>query len=80
MRWARSDKEVDIRERKGAPRPKFADGQPCRKCDTPIYLKPRKQKGINKSIREKSYYFTHFFKCDGCGTAYFDEAYKVMNN
>lgn len=75
MRWRRSDKEVDIRERKGAPRPKLKQGDHCRKCGHGLLLRESNAKKRAK----KSYYFTHYFWCNGCKTIYFDDIYKVIN-
>jgi len=51
------------------------EGQPCRKCNTPVIVVHRK----NLDIKEKqTYYFTSWFSCTKCKTMYVDETKKVL--
>lgn len=48
------------------------EGQPCRKCATPVVKKiPRK-----KLNPKQSYYFEYYFLCPNCGTMYMVEEAK----
>jgi ribonuclease HI len=49
------------------------EGEPCRKCATPVVkVKPKRR----KSRRKQKYYFEYYFHCPNCDTIYNVEAAK----
>jgi ribonuclease HI len=51
-------------------------GQPCRKCGTPVI----KGKPKRKSIRGQSYFYEYYLRCPECGTLYMVEGAKRAVN
>lgn len=51
-------------------------GEKCLHCDTPVILKESKFK---PSKLLKPYYYTAYFKCEGCGTFYMNNKFKILN-
>ena len=50
------------------------EGQPCRKCDTPVVkVIPKKRD------KKKAYWFAYYFKCPACGCMYMVEEAKITN-
>lgn len=50
------------------------EGQPCRKCGTPVVKVVPKKRDPNKA-----YWFNYYLKCENCGTMYILEEQKVLN-
>lgn len=51
------------------------EGQPCRKCNTPVIKKTEHKKKIKA---KQSYYFKAWLVCPKCGTSYMLESEKVV--
>ena len=51
----------------------LAEGEPCRKCSTPLVKKAPKP---GKSAKVKSFYYEYFLLCPGCKTIYMPEQAK----
>ena len=51
------------------------EGQPCRKCGTPVIKIYRKN---NKVTPNQTYYYNSWLKCKGCNTMYMLESEKVI--
>ncbi len=49
------------------------EGQPCRKCGTPVVKRTPKRK---KRKKGQEYYFEYYFNCPDCGNNYMVEAAK----
>lgn len=57
-------------------RPVKHEGDLCRHCDTPVFLKESK---FHPSKLDKPYYYNAYLRCPNCLAMYMLERFKVIN-
>jgi ribonuclease HI len=67
---SRANYSADFREKKAEREKVTEEGQPCRKCGTPVEKRVPKKKG------KGAYYYAWYLCCPGCGTMYMVDAAK----
>ena len=53
----------------------FIEGEPCRKCETPIVKRvPKCKKGQTRTrAKDRQFYYAYYYWCSGCRTIYMPE-------